>query len=85
MTALSGLAEGVHSFHVRAMDVAGNRDPSVASHGWTVQVPVTVRQPAGLRVVKVTWRRKRGLGAGGYRSCGGDGSGSGGAEGSGGW
>lgn len=47
----------MHTFHVRAVAVAGNRDSSVASHGWTVQGPVTVRQSAGLRIVKVTWHR----------------------------
>ncbi|MBI4261622.1 MAG: PKD domain-containing protein, partial [Actinobacteria bacterium] len=30
------LGDGPHNFHVRAVDVAGNRDPSPASHTWTL-------------------------------------------------
>ena len=33
---LSGLADGVHTFEVRARDFAGNIDPTPASHTWTV-------------------------------------------------
>jgi hypothetical protein len=33
----SGLALGSHAFQVRAMDVAGNVDPTPASHSWTIQ------------------------------------------------
>ena len=32
----ASLAEGLHSFHVRAVDAAGNADGSPASHQWTV-------------------------------------------------
>jgi hypothetical protein len=32
----SGLADGAHSFDVRATDGAGNTDPSPAQHAWTV-------------------------------------------------
>jgi Bacterial Ig domain/Bacterial Ig-like domain/Chitobiase/beta-hexosaminidase C-terminal domain len=31
-----GLAEGSHTFHVRATDAAGNLDPTPATHTWTV-------------------------------------------------
>jgi outer membrane protein OmpA-like peptidoglycan-associated protein len=32
----SGLADGPHSFEVRAVDGSGNADPTAASRGWTV-------------------------------------------------
>jgi CSLREA domain-containing protein len=38
-TAYSGLATGSHTFLVRAIDGAGNVDPSPASHTWTIQAP----------------------------------------------
>jgi len=34
----AGLAEGSHSFHVRATDAAGNADPTPATGSWTVDV-----------------------------------------------
>jgi concanavalin A-like lectin/glucanase superfamily protein len=34
--ALTGLAQGAHSFAVRAVDLAGHIDPSPATRGWTV-------------------------------------------------
>jgi hypothetical protein len=34
--ALSGLAAGAHTLHVRARDAAGNTDGSPATHSWTV-------------------------------------------------
>ena len=41
--ALEALAEGAHSFRVRAVDPAGNADPTEATRGWTVdtQAPET--------------------------------------------
>lgn len=33
---LTGIADGRHRFAVQAVDQAGNRDPSAASHQWTV-------------------------------------------------
>jgi hypothetical protein len=36
---LTGLSVGSHTFHVRAIDQAGNTDPTPAGHTWTVEVP----------------------------------------------
>ncbi len=48
----SGLADGTHTFAVRATDIAGNVDPTPASHAWTIDttLPTTsiVGQPAAL-------------------------------------
>ncbi len=44
------LAEGGHTFEVRAIDLAGNVDPSPASHSWTVDTvapETTIGRPAG--------------------------------------
>ncbi|MDQ3264414.1 MAG: Ig-like domain repeat protein [Myxococcota bacterium] len=43
-TGYSGLAEGPHTFTVRAIDLAGNVDPTPAQHAWTVDLtpPQTV-------------------------------------------
>jgi hypothetical protein len=49
----AGLAEGVHTFHVRATDGAGNTDPTPATRTWTVDAPstfVTVTAEADARV-----------------------------------
>jgi hypothetical protein len=35
----TGLAPGAHNFRVRALDQAGNDDPSPASYDWTVAAP----------------------------------------------
>jgi large repetitive protein len=37
----SDVAVGVHEFRVRAVDEAGNRDGSPATHSWTVEAPPT--------------------------------------------
>jgi large repetitive protein len=39
----TGLAPGTHLFRVRAIDRAGNTDPTPATHTWTVQVPLSTR------------------------------------------
>ena len=36
--AYTGLAEGEHTFEVRATDPAGNVDPTPASHAWTIDI-----------------------------------------------
>jgi len=49
---LSGLAEGAHSFEVRAIDKAGNVDPVPASYGWQIDLTAPTIQidsgPEGL-------------------------------------
>lgn len=40
-----GFADGPHSFRVRAIDGAGNPDPTPAARDWTVRRPTTTTQP----------------------------------------
>ena len=40
----SGLALGAHELRVRAIDAAGNVDPTPATHGWTIEPDVTAPQ-----------------------------------------
>jgi uncharacterized delta-60 repeat protein len=55
---LGGLADGRHRFAVHAVDQAGNRDPSAASHQWTVdRTPPTRPRVRGPR--KTAARRPR--------------------------
>ncbi len=46
-TSYSGLAEGPHTFQVRATDPADNTDPSPAAYSWTVAITVPDRTPPG--------------------------------------
>jgi hypothetical protein len=39
-TSQSDLAQGDHSFRVRAVDAAGNTDSSPATHNWRVGIPL---------------------------------------------
>ena len=38
----TALADGVHTFRVRATDAAGNTDPTPATRSWTVKTPFTL-------------------------------------------
>lgn len=45
----TGLADGSHTFYVKATDVSGNTDPTPASYTWTIDAtpPVTTASPRG--------------------------------------
>ena len=45
--AYTGLANGQHTFEVRATDTAGNTDASPATRTWTVQVPIDTTIDSG--------------------------------------
>jgi HYR domain len=50
----AGLGDGTHSFAVRAIDAAGNADPTPAAHTWTIRTAApTLHVPAD-RVVEAT-------------------------------
>lgn len=58
---MTDLTAGVHTFWVRAVDVAGTKDPTPAGHYWVVEgrgaaVP-PVTKPTKLSLKGVTWRR----------------------------
>jgi hypothetical protein len=66
----AGLGQGDHQFQVRAIDVAGNADPTPSLHGWRIQGPATKKVAsallsprAGARVNRpplLVWRRVTG-------------------------
>src|SRR6202008_4030163 len=55
--AARNLSEGAHSFRVRAVDAAGNADPSPAAHAWDVAGVVVVQSMRPQ--VDVSWRGLR--------------------------
>jgi large repetitive protein len=69
-TSYAGLGQGDHQFQVRAIDVAGNADPTPSLHGWRIQAPATKKVAsallsprAGARVNRpplLVWRRVTG-------------------------
>jgi hypothetical protein len=65
----AGLGQGDHQFQVRAIDVAGNADPTPSLHSWRIQAPATkvasalLSPRAGARVNRpplLVWRRVTG-------------------------
>ena len=59
----AGLRHGDHQFQVRAIDVAGNADPTPSLHGWRIQAPALLSPRAGAHVNRpplLVWRRVTG-------------------------
>ena len=67
----TGLGDGVHVFHVRATDRAGNTDPSTHSYSWRVAVPASadttpppavrgLKRSVGYRFLKLRWSPPKG-------------------------
>jgi hypothetical protein len=58
-TAYGNLAEGVHLFSVRAVDLSGNADPTPATYSWiidaTAPVDGTVNSTAGNLEISLSW------------------------------
>jgi parallel beta-helix repeat protein len=48
--AYAGLAVGVHTFEVRALDRSGNADPEPAARTWTIQAPPPDTVPPGTTI-----------------------------------
>jgi large repetitive protein len=54
-----GLSHGDHQFQVRAVDAAGNADPTPSLHGWRVQAPAAKKVASALQSPKAGARVKR--------------------------
>jgi subtilisin-like proprotein convertase family protein len=50
----SGLSDGAHTFAVRAIDAAGNTDPTPATHAWTIEAP-SCGSPVTLSATADSW------------------------------
>lgn len=51
----SGLAVGTHTFNVKAVDAAGNADPSAATATWTISSPPTSSPPTFKAEYESAW------------------------------